>query len=154
MPDLTGFELIDSLPNPPMVIIISAYPEYALEGFDLDIADYLVKPISFQRFTKSVGKAMELCQFSKQIENGSENTQSKPDSDFFFVKFSLSFSHSYLIFLEDIQNLHGTYGSIHSILKLTSMRCLIAESKSQNNSKRHASGQITHKVIISSKQNL
>ncbi|MCK5067698.1 MAG: response regulator transcription factor [Bacteroidales bacterium] len=56
MPKMTGLELIKSLHNPPKIILTTAYKEYASEGFDLDVLDYLVKPIPFERFMRSVAK--------------------------------------------------------------------------------------------------
>ena len=56
MPKLTGFDLLKSLKDPPKVIVTSAHQEYALEGYELDIVDYLLKPFSFQRFFKAVNK--------------------------------------------------------------------------------------------------
>lgn len=56
MPKLKGFDLLKTLPNPPQVIVTTAYKEHALEGYDLNIVDYLLKPISFERFIKAVNK--------------------------------------------------------------------------------------------------
>ncbi|MFC1492409.1 LytR/AlgR family response regulator transcription factor [candidate division KSB1 bacterium] len=56
MPDLTGIEFLKTLKNPPKVIITTAYPEFALEGYEHSVIDYLVKPVSYERFLKAVNK--------------------------------------------------------------------------------------------------
>ncbi|NJB70354.1 DNA-binding LytR/AlgR family response regulator [Saonia flava] len=60
MPVINGMEFIKSLKNPPMIVLTTAHAEYALEGFELEAIDYLIKPISFPRFLKSVNRIIQL----------------------------------------------------------------------------------------------
>ncbi|MEM8567437.1 MAG: LytTR family DNA-binding domain-containing protein, partial [Bacteroidota bacterium] len=89
MEDLTGIDLMKILKDAPVTIFTTAFSEYALEGFELDIVDYLVKPISFQRFCKSIDKAKELLEYRHSaLESGMANPVSKEavGTDYFFVK--------------------------------------------------------------------
>jgi len=58
MPKISGFDLLKTMINPPKVIVTSAYQEFALEGYELNISDYLLKPFSLERFMKAVNKAI------------------------------------------------------------------------------------------------
>ena len=78
MPKLTGIDFLRNLQNTPLVIFTTAYPEYAIEGFELDVLDYLLKPISFARFMKAVNKAQD---FLLKSKTGSNNNE-----DYFFIK--------------------------------------------------------------------
>jgi DNA-binding LytR/AlgR family response regulator len=59
LPKLSGINFLKAIPQPPLVVFTTAYPEYAVEGFELDAVDYLVKPFSFERFLKAANKAIE-----------------------------------------------------------------------------------------------
>ncbi len=81
MPDLSGMEFVKSLAHPPKVIFTTAYREYAVEGFQVDAADYLVKPISFPAFLKAVDKTIQrYFTYSDAVENIRHNEQ------FLFIK--------------------------------------------------------------------
>ncbi len=89
MPQLTGTDFLRSLANPPVVIFTTAYSNYAVDGFELNALDYLLKPISLERFLKAANKAIEQIELKRQgNQNGgaAPRASAEPEADFMFVK--------------------------------------------------------------------
>jgi DNA-binding LytR/AlgR family response regulator len=86
LPKLKGFDLLRSFPLTGQVIITTAYHEYALEGYELGISDYLLKPICFDRFLKSVHKAWDYFHYKKNHGAGEAHTLPYRDKDLIFFK--------------------------------------------------------------------
>jgi two-component system, LytTR family, response regulator LytT len=81
MPDLNGMDFVKSLENPPMIVFVTAYSEFALEGFRVDAIDYLLKPISYGDFIRSANKVKSW--FDNHHNNSEEG---RSDKDFLFIK--------------------------------------------------------------------
>ncbi|MEO7209604.1 MAG: LytTR family DNA-binding domain-containing protein [Chitinophagaceae bacterium] len=100
MPKLTGIDFVKDLKNPPLIIFTTAYPNYALEGFELDVLDYLLKPISFIRFYKSAMKALGQL---AMINSGAP----ADGDDFFFLKSNQKMEKIYttdILYIEGMSN--------------------------------------------------
>ncbi len=120
MPRLTGLDFLKTLKNPPMVILTTAYPQYALESFALDVLDYLVKPIPFDRFLKAVNKAKELFDLKETQAKTSQIQEKMPQkdvytegalptigTDYFFIKTDSKYERiqfADILFIEALQN--------------------------------------------------
>jgi DNA-binding LytR/AlgR family response regulator len=112
MPKLSGINFVKTLENPPLIIFTTAYAEYAVEGFELDAVDYLLKPIAFDRFLKSVNKAIELQQAWEILERN-KNGISKGEPDYLMIK---SDRRIYKINIEELYYVqsYGDYVKIHT----------------------------------------
>jgi DNA-binding LytR/AlgR family response regulator len=89
MEDLTGIQLLNALNVKPYVIMTTAYDNYALQGFELDVTDYLLKPISFERFLKGINKVYDRMQKESTAPAGTQTTavlSNVAERDYFFVK--------------------------------------------------------------------
>ena len=102
---MNGIDFLKANPRLPMVIITTAYPSYALEGFQLDVMDYLVKPIVFPRFFQAITKVREYHHLVKRSESGDASGSSP--LDYFFIKCGHTFERirfDELLYVEALQN--------------------------------------------------
>ena len=83
MPKLLGTDFIKNLSSRPKIIFVTGYREYAIEGYDLDAIDYLLKPVSFERFVQAVSKAKKMV--GNEMQTHSEEYKANPD-EFFYLK--------------------------------------------------------------------
>jgi DNA-binding LytR/AlgR family response regulator len=107
LPAMSGMSFLKSLSNPPLVVLTTAYPEYALESYEYNVIDYLLKPISLERFTKAVNKIANGRLYSQPVRELAK------DPDHIFIKsgskfFKVNFSE--IIFVEGMKD----YLRIHS----------------------------------------
>ncbi|WP_395766808.1 LytR/AlgR family response regulator transcription factor [Aquirufa sp.] len=110
MPGLTGVQFLEGLTQKPMVIFVTAYQQYALEGFNLDVIDYVLKPISFERFLKASHKALDYYKSKQALLESVSKPEAKAEYIFIHADYSLM-----KIMLEDILYIEGLkdYIKIH-----------------------------------------
>jgi len=119
MPELSGLDLLKTLYKPPAVIITTAYAEYALEGYEYAVADYLLKPFSFERFLKAVNRI----QPQKSTPTVQETSSGKTESNFIFLRED-KIEHK--VFYSDINYIeaYGNFIKVH-----TNNKVLLASEK-------------------------
>jgi DNA-binding LytR/AlgR family response regulator len=121
MPRLNGLDFLKSLKHPPMIIIITAYSEHALEGYSLDVIDYLVKPVPFDRLLKACNKAREFYEMKQAAAAGAAG------KEYFFIKSDNKYEKillSELLYIEAADNyvlIHTTAKSFITYLTLKSI---------------------------------
>ncbi|MEY5048635.1 MAG: hypothetical protein RLZZ175_1994 [Bacteroidota bacterium] len=123
MPQITGFEFLRTLNNKPLVIFTTAYPNYALESYELDAVDYLVKPIPFERFLKAVNKAKLRLGANTPTNELIEISSSNHNNDFIFVKTEYK---TVKIFLEDILYIESLKDYVSFQLKTEKIQSLLS----------------------------
>ena len=102
MPKMTGIEFLKTLQQPPVTIITTAFSNYALESFELNVMDYLLKPIPFERFVKAVNKAKDYIELQAKAAKGEQS-----GDDYFFIKCESRFEKIFfdeLLYVEAMQN--------------------------------------------------
>lgn len=109
MPDISGIEFAQILKNGPLVVFTTAYSEYAVQGFDLDAVDYLLKPFSLARFTKACNKALEM-----------KNVRGSEAPDFIFLKTGYEEEK---VYLKDILYIEAAGNYMTYVLKERKLMC-------------------------------
>jgi two-component system LytT family response regulator len=108
MPDVSGIEIVRTLSEKPMTIFTTAHKRFAIDGFELNALDYLLKPISFERFERAVNKAMDYHRFKDKPGNDPSDTVFVR-SEYRLVKIDLN-EIEYVESLEDYLKIHKTTG--------------------------------------------
>jgi DNA-binding LytR/AlgR family response regulator len=130
MPQLNGNDFLKTLKNPPKVIFTTAYPDYAVEGYELDVIDYLMKPIPFDRFLKAVNKAYQ--QTGVKAESPASPDEKKKDSFVYFradrkmVKVMLQ-DILYIESMKDYIKVFTTGGTIITKQSISSVEAMLPE---------------------------
>ena len=130
MPELTGIQFLKIANGKAKVILTTAYPQYALEGYELDVIDYLLKPIAFDRFFKAVQKAQSVLQ--PALQNATNPVPAEPVkpqqdflSDFIFVKTEHKIQKVYLndiLFIEGLKDYISIFTPAERIITLQNMK--------------------------------
>ncbi len=125
MPDLTGIELLRAIKQPPLTILITAYSEYALEGYEFNVVDYLLKPVKFDRFFQAIAKVLErLNQKTPQKDAAIPDTDTA--ADYIFVK---SDYKAIKVKFDDILYIEGMQKYVKFKCKDTQITTLLSLSK-------------------------
>jgi len=132
MPDLSGLEFTRSLARGPKVIFTTAYEKYALEGFRLDVIDYLLKPFSYEEFLKAVQKAVRLIKLEKEVPE-----QVDTNNEFLFLKSDYKIrriNFNDILYIEGLKDyvkvfIHGSDKPVLSLITLKALEAKLPEAK-------------------------
>lgn len=130
MPDITGIALLKILSKKPLVILTTAYSEYAIEGYELDVFDYLLKPISFERFLKSVEKAtlrLTNTEAEKSIVNIQPVQNQEVAPNFIFIKDGtklIKITLDEILYIEGLKDYVSIYTKDKKIVSLQTLKSL------------------------------
>jgi len=147
MPYLSGLDLLSSIQNPPKVVITSAYEKYALKGYELDVIDYLLKPISFDRFMKAVDKVYHLM----------EKESAKNTTEFIFVKSGKQLKKIFIadiLFVESMENYVNVFTASSKEVVYSTLKFFLDSLPSDNFLQVHRSYIVNTKHIQSIEGNM
>ncbi|MDC0468048.1 LytTR family DNA-binding domain-containing protein [Bacteroidia bacterium] len=148
MPGVTGLNFVRSLKNKPLFMFTTAYSEYAIDGFELDAIDYLLKPIAYDRFEKAIEKAKEYY----TIKNNSGLTESDLENDFIFVKANqqlIKLAYGEILYVEAFADYVKIFLNDRKIVTLQTMKKMEAKLPSDIFSRVHRSFIVNRKVVQS-----
>lgn len=126
MPGISGLDMIKTMSNPPMVIFTTAYSEYAIDGFELNAIDYILKPISYSKFLNAAQKALRLYKL--------ENQESDKVDDFIYIKVDkklVKVELSDILFIESLKDyvlVHTTKGRYTTYLGLNKLISVLPDN--------------------------
>lgn len=132
MPDLSGIEFLKSLNNAPFTILTTAYSEYSLESYELNVVDYLLKPIRFDRFFKAINKVLLLLKGNSIEQN--HNKENKETNEYIFVKSDYKAIKVHLndiVFIESMQKyvkFHLVNKEVTTLMSLSSLVDILPQS--------------------------
>jgi len=130
LPGMTGLDMLRSLPDPPLVVLTTAYAEYALESYEFSVIDYLLKPISFERFSKAVNKIKDGRLFSQAGKDQARSSQDhifiKSNNKFFKVNFS---EITYIEGMKDYLKIHTSEYTLVTHQTMNEMEKLLPASQ-------------------------
>ena len=148
MPGVTGLNFIRLLKNKPLFMFTTAYSEYAIDGFELDAIDYLLKPIAYDRFEKAIEKAKEYY----TIKNNSGLTESDLENDFIFVKANqqlIKLAYGEILYVEAFADYVKIFLNDRKIVTLQTMKKMEAKLPSDIFSRVHRSFIVNRKAVQS-----
>ena len=136
MPEITGITFLKILQKKPLVILTTAYSEYAIESYELDVVDYLLKPITFDRFLKAVDKASQRLRTTSDVTSTpAERTETESTQSFVFVKdgtklVKVNFDDIlYVEGLKDYVTIHTRQQKVVSLQRLKSLEMQLPADK-------------------------
>ena len=134
MPEITGITLLKILQKKPLIILTTAYSEYAIEGYELDVLDYLLKPITFERFLKSVEKASSRLNANNGanieknvLDNDSVNSIAESIQPYIFVKDGtklVKIKLSEIMYIEGLKDYVSIYTPTQKVVSLQTLKAL------------------------------